>query len=258
MTELLARKITLHKAGRDLVDGASLCLRPYELTVLLGPNGAGKTSLLRSILRLENSNGEITLDGRDISRMSPMERARSIAYLPQNRALAWPNRVRDIVALGRFAHGSSMGRLATLDREAVEQALQSCGISELAERSADTLSGGELSRVHFARAFASQAPFLIADEPVAALDPLHQFRIMELILRYVANGGSALVVLHDISLAARFADRLVWMKDGQTIATGSVEETLTVERLAEVYGVTACISGRQVEITGPVGSGEFV
>ncbi|MEO1324617.1 MAG: ABC transporter ATP-binding protein, partial [Pseudomonadota bacterium] len=233
--------------------GASFSLSPGEFTVLLGPNGAGKTSLIRSALGLvKPTSGAASLAGKDTTRLSPIERARSIAYLPQIRQLAWPNVVRDVVALGRFSHGAALGRLKGADAAAVDQAIAACDLGPLADRQADTLSGGELARMHCARAFASEAPLLVADEPIAALDPRHQFRILDLIADYVARGGGALVVLHDIALAARYASRLIWMKDGEIVADGAPELTLTSERLEAVYGVRAKVDGVHVDIEGPV------
>ena len=218
---------------------------------MLGPNGAGKTSLIRAVLGLEKPTGGFaTLKGQETHRISPIERARSIAYLPQVRQLAWPNIVRDVIALGRYSHGATIGRLKAKDAEAVDEAIIDCDLSDLADRNADTLSGGELARMHCARAFAAKAPLLIADEPTAALDPRHQFRILDLIGQYVAQGGGALVVLHDIQLAARYASRLIWMKDGKILADGSPRDTLTAEILNNVYGVKAKVDGLQITLEG--------
>lgn len=253
MTELVVHDLGLTVGGASLVHQARFTLSPGELVCLLGPNGAGKTSLLRTALGLEKRTaGASLLGGDDCNSLSPMVRARRVAYLPQRRPLAWPNAVRDIVALGRYAYGAAPGRLNPQDAEAVDHALELCGLSELAHRATDTLSGGELARVHFARAFAAEAPLLVADEPVAALDPRHQFRIMDIVQAYVAHGGGALVVLHDITLAARYASRLIWMKDSRIIADGPVAETLTPERLANIYGIRASVHGTRVEIQGAV------
>lgn len=253
MTVLRVDDLTVQSGKAVLVDAATFAVSAGELVVILGPNGAGKTSLLKGVLGLATAaNGRVELSGRDVSELTPMEQARLVSYLPQKQALAWPNRVRDLVALGRFSHGAAMGRLSDVDSAAVEAALSACDVLHLAERRADTLSGGEISRVHFARALAAGAPFLIADEPVAALDPRYQFRVMDLIADYVERGGGALVVLHDIALAAKYADRLIWMQDARIIADGSVEDTLTPERMADVYGVAATIEGRRVEVLGPL------
>lgn len=252
MTELTVSSLTLNANEAVLVDAASLRLVPGEFAVLLGPNGAGKTSLIRATLGLvEPNGGNATLNGYNIRDLSPMARARSIAYLPQIRPLAWPNRVRDVVALGRFSHGGAFGRLGQSDTSAVERAMTACDLGHLADRNADTLSGGELARMHCARAFAAEAPLLIADEPTAALDPRHQFRILDLIADFVRHGGGALVVLHDIHMAARYATRLIWMQQGRIVADGPPAATLTEERLDAIYGIKATVEGRTVRIEGP-------
>lgn len=253
MTDLVVSDLTLKAIDAVLVEAASFRLGAGELVALLGPNGAGKTSLLRASLGLEKrAGGDARLGGTDCARLSPIERARRVAYLPQRRPLAWPARVRDVVALGRFSHGAALGRLRGADLEAVDRALAACDLVHLATRRTDTLSGGELARVHCARAFAAEAPLLAADEPVAALDPRHQFRIMDLIRAFVETGGGALVVLHDIALAARYASRLIWMKDGRILAEGPPGDMLTPERLEAVYGVRARIDGLSVEIEGAI------
>lgn len=251
MTRLTISDLTIRAKQATLVDRASTQLNSGELVVLLGPNGAGKTSLIRGALGLiKPASGASELEGRAVSSLSPTERAQQISYLPQIRPLAWPNRVSDVVALGRFSHGATIGRLSDEDQAAVDSALSACDLAHLKDRSADTLSGGELARMHCARAFAANAPLLVADEPIAALDPRHQFRILDLIKSYVDQGGGALLVLHDIELAARYASRLIWMKDGHIVADGPVEDTLSAERLAEVYGVSATVSDTRITMEG--------
>lgn len=240
MTELNLHSLSVTVANRRLVNAVSLSLRSGELLVMLGPNGAGKTSLLRAALGLQAcSNGRSLLDGRPLAQLPASERARRIAYLPQQRPLAWPSPVRDVVALGRYAHGVPLGGLRGADRAAVDAAIEACDLQSLSQRSCATLSGGELARVHCARALAAQTPLLIADEPVAALDPRHQFRIMDLLRGYVDRGGGALVVLHDLNLAARYADQLLWLHQGRLCAQGTVAETLTPDRLAQIYQIDA-------------------
>lgn len=251
MTELTVRNISVQADKATLVSDASFTLTRGEFVALLGPNGAGKTSLIRAAMGLQDASaGQSQLGGTDVKALSPAERARQIAYLPQTRPLAWPNSVRDVVSLGRFSHGAPLGRLKGLDAEAVDRALQACGLSDLAARKTNTLSGGELARVHCARAFAAEAPLLIADEPIAALDPRQQFRILDLIRSYVDQGGGALVVLHDIQLAARYASRMIWMKDGRIVADGPPADTLTPDRLRDIYGVNARVECSQIFIEG--------
>lgn len=252
MTELRARNLRFSHRHQVVLRGVSMALNQGELVVLLGPNGAGKTTLLRLLLGLAlPERGRALIDGRDSADLAPDERARRVAYLPQQRELAWPTRVRDIVALGRYAFGAAPGRLAETDRLAVERALQACELTSLAERSAATLSGGEQARMHCARALAAHTPLLLADEPTAALDPLHQHRVLRLFRDYADTGGGALLVLHDVALAARYADRLLWLHGGELVGDGSVAETLTTDRLREVYGVVAEVrDGREVVIRG--------
>ena len=242
MLELSLSNVHVRLGGRDVVRDASLAVPRGDLVALLGPNGAGKSTLIRAAVGLGPvTGGRRRIMGDDPEQMSHAERARRVAYLPQVRPLAWPVLVQDVVALGRFAHGASMGALTGEDAMAVTEAIQSCQLRGLATRRADTLSGGELARVHVARAMAARAPLLVADEPVAALDPLHQFQVMRLIRDFVDAGNAAVVVLHEAALAARFAHRLVWMKEGQLIADGPPGETLTRERLAQVYGIDAAV-----------------
>lgn len=250
-TQISADNISLVKGGAPLVKDVSFTLKAGELSVLLGPNGAGKTSLMRAVLGLEPAaTGTAKLGHEVIAAMPPLKRARHIAYLPQARRLAWPSRVIDIISLGRFAYGANPARLGPQDKAAINKAVIDCDLAHLIHRRADSLSGGELARLHCARAFAAQTPFLLADEPVAALDPQHQFRILDLIRNFVDGGGSALVILHNINLAARYADRLLWMKDGAMVSQGTPETTLTEQRLADIYGIAAKISGADILLRG--------
>ena len=255
MSTLSAEGLCYRRAGVLLLDHCSLSLSPGELVVLLGPNGAGKTTLLRAVLGLIRPDaGQVQFDGQPIRSMSALQRARRCAYLPQSRPLAWPKQVRDVVALGRFAYGAGSGRLSATDQAAVDRAIGVCGLTSLAARSTVNLSGGELARVHLARALATEAPLLIADEPVAALDPRHQHEVLNLFVSAVRRGTGILAVLHDLDLAARYADRLIWINRGRIVADGSPVDTMTPERLAEVYGIDARIERRDgvlgVTVTG--------
>ncbi len=248
MPDLTVCGLSVALGGQTVVVDASLRVGPGELVALLGANGAGKTTLLRGLLgSVPRTGGSVVIGGDDPAQLAAAERARRIAYLPQVRPLAWPIRVRDLVALGRFAHGVALGRLRTVDAAAVERALGVCDLTAFATRAATTLSGGELARVHVARAIAAEASLLIADEPTAALDPLHQHQVMRLLRTSADAGRGVLVVTHDIGLAARFADRLAWMAAGRIVADGPREATLTADRIAQVYGVRAtvhCVDGQ--------------
>lgn len=242
MTLLEASGLTFRANGKLLVEEASFALDPGTLTMLIGPNGAGKTTLLRLALGLlRPDSGSAQIGGRSTATLNPVERARMAAYLPQQRPLVWPQPVRDIVALGRFAYGASPGALAAADEAAIARAVSACGLDGMEDRVADTLSGGELSRVHLARALAAETQILVADEPVAALDPRYQHDVVRIFSRAAAEKRCVLTVVHDLTLAARYADRLIWMKEGRIVADGSPAQTLTPERLREVFAIEAAV-----------------
>jgi iron complex transport system ATP-binding protein len=230
-----------------VVQDVSLEVSGGQLVALVGANGAGKSSLVRAGLGLlPVAGGQARINGLDASRMKAGERARHIGYLPQSRPLAWPLAVRDVVALGRFSYGAAPGQLGPLDRQAVEEALRVCGLAQLAGRSTDTLSGGELARVHVARALAGQAPILIADEPTAALDPAQALCVMEVLADFCARGGAAVIILHDLSLAARFAHRVVVMSQGRLLEDAAPTEALRPDILRQAF----CIDARLVDVDG--------
>ena len=252
MVDITFNNFSLEVGSSTLLSNINLTLGGNEFVALIGPNGAGKSTLIRSALTLHHpTSGTVTINGVDASMMSPIERARAISYLPQSSPLAWPVKVVDVVALGRFAYGASLASLEGDNKCAVEKALKACGLTAFTNKEIETLSGGEQARVHFARALVADTPCLFADEPIAGLDPYHQFKILKLIKDYVTTGGSALVVLHDIALASRFADRIIWMKDGMVTADGSPNETVTPERLEMVYSVSALVdaSGEYPKVT---------
>jgi iron complex transport system ATP-binding protein len=221
---------------------SALDLRARELTVLLGPNGAGKTTLVRALAGLIPAEGRIEIDGRPQSSFSPRERAQRIAYLPQGHVFHWPMPVAAVVALGRYTYGDAFSALTDADRRAVADALKTTGADVFATRAVTTLSGGERARVALARALASDAPILLADEPTASLDPRHQLIVMELLQRAARNGAAVLAIVHDLSLAARFADRVVMMNAGRMVADGAPRDVLTPERIAEVFAVEAVMT----------------
>ncbi|NNC64635.1 MAG: ABC transporter ATP-binding protein [Gammaproteobacteria bacterium] len=238
--KLTAERITVRAQQRAILDDASITLQPGELVGLIGPNGAGKSTLLRAIVGSQPyTTGNVYLDDTDITALSARQRARALAYLPQERHVEWPLPSRAVVALGRYPYASGLGPARPADSNAINHAMAAVGATGLANRSAAVLSGGERTRVLLARALAVEAPLLLADEPIAGLDPFHQLDVME-ILRATAHGGAGvLAVLHDLSLAMRFMDRVVLMHEGAVIANGTPSEVLTDQNLERVYRVTA-------------------
>jgi iron complex transport system ATP-binding protein len=235
--------------GTTIVDGATLELKSGELTVLIGPNGAGKTTLVRALAGLLSAEGTIELDGRPLDTLTARERARRIAYLPQGHVFHWPMAVAAVVALGRYPHADAFSPLSDADRSAVERALLATGCGAFAARPVTTLSGGERARVALARALAGEAPILLADEPTVSLDPRHQLVVMELLARAAHDGGAVLAILHDLTLAARFADRVLIMDRGRLIAEGPPRAVFTPARIASVFGVEAVIADSE---DGPI------
>lgn len=236
---LSTQSLDLTVDGRAVLAGIDLALEPGRFVGLVGPNGAGKTTLLRVLAGLlPPTKGAVTLDGAPLDRLSREARARRIAALFQGAGVGWPMQVRAVVALGRLPHRRAFAGLSGADAAAVSRAMAATGIADLAERLEPTLSSGERMRVLLARALAVEAAWLLADEPITALDPAHQLDAMAL-LRDTARGGTGVVaVLHDLTLAARCCDRIVVMEAGRIVADGRPEDALTDARLAATFGVS--------------------
>lgn len=233
---LSIKDISVKIDGAEILRGASFSANSGEFIAIIGPNGAGKSTLLRAAAGLLCVDaGMVKLFGNDITALSPMERARRLSYLPQSRPVYWAMPVRAIVALGRFAYGGGDARAA--NSTVVESAMTEAGVQHLADRSAATLSGGELARVHFARALAGKTPVLIADEPTAALDPAHQLSVMALLHKKAANGRLVIAALHDLDLAARYATKILVIDKGAIVGDGAPEDVMTEELLRDVFSV---------------------
>ncbi|HEX5007827.1 MAG TPA: ABC transporter ATP-binding protein, partial [Hyphomonadaceae bacterium] len=191
--KLEAGNISVTLGGKLIVDRASLCVSTGEIVGLIGPNGAGKSTLLRAMVGLvECSGGEVKLDGEDFFTRSGRERARAVAFLPQDRRVEWRLPAGDVVMLGRYPHQSGFGGPSPEDRAAVDRALVAVDAGALSDRPVAVLSGGERTRVLLARALAVEAPLLLVDEPIAALDPYHQLHVMEILRERARAGGGVL------------------------------------------------------------------
>lgn len=231
--------LSVELGGRPVLDVAELAVAAGELVCVLGPNGAGKTTLLRAIAGLVPCAGRLAIAGRPASGLSAQERSRLIAYLPQGHAAHWPLSVRDTVAIGRMPHGGAPGRLRPTDEAAIGRALAAVDALHLADRAVTELSGGERARVMLARALAVEAPVLLADEPIAALDPAHQLAVMGHLRAVAQGGGAVMAALHDLTVAVRFATRLVVLSSGRIEADGPPGAVMTPELLSRVFRITA-------------------
>jgi len=234
--------ITVRYGDRLAVDRVSLSLASGALIGLIGPNGAGKSSLLKAMGDILPYQGNVLWADRDLQSMPADLRARTVAYLPQTRAAHWPLNVASLVELGRLPHRRFGEALKNSDREAVHFALQATETLALADRPLNELSGGEFARIQLARALCVQAPVLLVDEPIALLDPYHQLQIMAALRDYAERGGLVVAVLHDLTLAARFCDRVVLIDHGSVAADGAAKSVLNADSLRNSYGIEALLS----------------
>lgn len=223
--------------GRNVLRHVSFTLGRGEFVGLLGPNGVGKSTLIKALLGLVPAQGSVSMDGHDVAALTPSARARLMAYLPQDRDIAWDLNAEAVVALGRIPHRRPMQPLSAADEHAIAAAMSQTDIGHLRGRSVAEMSGGERNRTLIARALAQNAPLLIADEPVAGLDPAHQIAAMELFSALAEQGGAVLITLHELHLAARWCRRILMLDRGRLVADGPPAKVLTPERLAAVYGV---------------------
>lgn len=234
MNRLNIQGLGVTRPGRQVLADIDLSIGAGEFVGLLGPNGAGKTTLLRAALGLLPATGHSSL-----ASLSSGARARAAAFMAQERAIAWPMPVEAVVALGRIAHP---GAARAADRAAIDRAIAAVGIEAFRHRPATELSGGEQARVLIARALAQEAPMLIADEPIAGLDPAAQIAAMRLFRDRARQGGSVLASLHNLGLAARYCSRLIMLSGGRIVADGPPAQVLTADTLACVFGITAHLS----------------
>lgn len=238
MTVLRIEGLQVALDGRRVLEGIDAELAPGALIGVLGPNGAGKSTLARALLGLAPpSAGRVLLDGRDVRGIPAAERARAMAYLPQGGSLHWPLTVERLVALGRSPHLGPLSRPGGADQAAVDAAMARAEVTALRDRTATELSGGETARALLARALAVDAPALVVDEPLAGLDPGHQLDTMALLAGHAREGRLVVAILHDLTLASGWCDRLLLLSQGRLVADGTPAQVLDDARLAQVYGV---------------------
>ncbi len=234
MTLLSVSDLSVSIRDRPVLRDVSFEVGNGECVGLLGPNGAGKTTLMRAALGLIPHGGRSS-----IAAMPPAARARAAAWMPQTREIAWPVTVDRLVMLGRIPHMAGGQRPTLQDRAQVDYALVAMDLDAFRDRTATRLSGGEQARVLIARALAQDTPLIVADEPVAGLDPAHQISTMETFAGLARDGRSVIVSLHDLGLAARHCTRLILLSDGGIAADGPPAEVLKLDRMAEVFGIRA-------------------
>ena len=251
MTALALDSLSVSLGGRRVVDRFTAEVADGEWAVLIGPNGAGKTTLLRAIAGLVPYEGRIAVFGDETARLAHKELARRVALVPQVPIMPPEMTVGAYVLLGRTPHVSYFGSERRSDREATVAALERLDLEGLARRRLDSLSGGERQRATLARALAQDAPILLLDEPTAALDVGRQQQALELVDGLRANGNlTVLCAMHDLTLAALYADRLLLLDEGRLVADGGAAQVLTQALIREHYGADVAVVG--VPGGGPV------
>ena len=232
--------LTVRAARRTLIDNVSLSVESGTWCTLVGPNGAGKTTLAATLVGLRRPDtGTVTLLGGDVSVMDERERARTVAYVPQHPVVPAGMSVLDYVALGRTAHHGVLSSPRRVDRDIVQSVIDRVGLGEFAGRDVATLSGGERQRTVLGRALAQSTLVLVMDEPTTGLDVRHQFDLLQLVRDEVRDCGLTVVsTLHDLTLAAQFADRLTLLSDGRVADDGRPGDVVRGSALAQSYGLS--------------------
>ncbi len=230
---LSAEGLSITRGGKLVLDRVSTSLKPGHITAICGPNGAGKSTLLLGLAGLlAPAAGSAALAGKQLSKLSSQERAKSIGYLPQAAEIAWDVAVENLVALGRMPH---------LDRGrgAIERAIAALSLEDLRRRPASQLSGGEKARALLARVLAGEPQWILADEPLAALDLAHQLALIRHFKSAATNGQGVVIVLHDLATAMNHADRVLVLREGRLVADGRPDKALTSVIIDNAWGVNA-------------------
>jgi len=240
--ELTVQGVDITLSGRRVLHDVSAVLRPGRITAILGPNGAGKSTLIKAAAALiVPTQGVIRLGDRSVTALEPRERARTIGYLPQDASVHWNVVASVIVALGRVPHRSPFAGPSGHDRDAVAQAMVATETTHLTDRPVNELSGGERARVLLARVLAGEPDWLLADEPLASLDPAHQLDILDRLQQVARGGAGVAIVLHDLLHAGRVADDVLLLKAGRVLASGDAATVLTQENLRAAFEIEVSI-----------------
>lgn len=235
---LWAEHVTLKYDNRTIVENLSVAIPDGSFTVIIGPNACGKSTLLRALSRLlKPAAGQVMLDGKAIASYKGREAACKLGLLPQFSAAPEGISVSDLVARGRYPHQSLIRQWSKADEQAVARAMAATKVTDLASHNVDELSGGQRQRVWVAMALAQETPILLLDEPTTYLDIAHQIELMELFTELNAQGLTLVAVLHDLNHAARYATRLIAMKDGRIVDQGKPQDIVTEQLVEEVFSL---------------------
>ncbi|WHZ58120.1 ABC transporter ATP-binding protein [Metabacillus hrfriensis] len=243
MVRLLTESVNIGYGERLIVKDLSVCIPDKKITTIIGPNGCGKSTLLKAITRIISlQSGDVVLDGKSISKEQTKKLAKKMAILPQTPESAAGLTVGELVSYGRFPHQKGFGRLTKKDYEIIQWALEVTGTADYKFRPVDSLSGGQRQRVWIAMALAQETEIIFLDEPTTYLDMAHQLEVLELLQTLNAEQERTIVmVLHDLNQAARFADYIIALKDGEIVKAGTCEEVISRDVLKEVFHIDAVI-----------------
>ena len=238
MTLFSTHNLTVDVPGRRLLQGLNLTVPKGQMVALIGHNGSGKSTLLKVLARQIPHGGEVVFEGRKLDQWPARTLARRLAMLPQTLPPAEGMTVRELTALGRYPWHGALGRFGNADHTAVAAALSECGLESLADRLVDSLSGGERQRAWLSMMVAQAADTLLLDEPISALDLAHQVDVLSLIRRMCRDQNrSAVVVLHEVNMAARFSDHIIALKGGRVVLEGPSDALMQPEALQSIYGL---------------------
>jgi len=237
MNLCVAKEVSVRVGAKLILDNVSVSIAAGEWVSVVGPNGAGKTTLLSVMAGLRTASGSISIDDRNLKELSPRERARLLAYVPQHPEIPPGMKVSSYVLLGRTPHLSFLGMEGPDDFRLVQQVLEQFDLATLGQRTLESLSGGELQRCHLARAIAQATPIIFLDEPTTALDLGHQQQALDRIRRLREEHQVTVVMtMHDLTLAGQYSDRVILMSEGEIAADGVPSEVFDPDRLSDLYG----------------------